>query len=170
MKLLRRFLRVETIGFGKPYRTALLLGRFRLHVFHRGDQDPDPHTHPWSFWTFPLTSYLEEVFDPTSGLKYLNVVRAWRPHFRPAEYAHRVLGRYALGQMLEVEGRRFEIPTVRPGKIITLVWRGAHNDTPWGFWITRISAAERRLKALGEATTIDFVLVHWRAYVFGEQR
>lgn len=169
MKPLRNILRVETIGFGTPYRTALLLGRLRLHVFHRGDEDPDPHTHPWPFWTFPLTSYLEEVFDPTSGYRYLNPVQAWRLHRRRAEYAHRVLGRLALGQVLEVEGKRFEIPTIKPGRIVTLVWRGHHTPKPWGFWITDRDRAEKGFKPLARTLNTGFSLVHWRAYIFGEK-
>jgi hypothetical protein len=46
-----------------PYMTRATIGRLRLHIFWRGDADPDPHDHPWGFWTFPLTSYVEEVID-----------------------------------------------------------------------------------------------------------
>lgn len=99
-----------------PYMTRVWIGRLRLHIFHRGDSDPDPHDHPFSFWTFPLTSYVEEVtidegvvhegFTET-GLRRPSVpdgehsysivwqiVPAWRWNFRPAEHTHRVLGRY----------------------------------------------------------------------------
>src|SRR5690606_161477 len=46
-----------------PYMTRYWIGRLRLHIFHRGDQDPDCHDHPWSFWTFPFTPYVEEVLE-----------------------------------------------------------------------------------------------------------
>lgn len=98
------------------YMTRYWIGRLRLHVFHRGDQDPDCHDHPWDFWTFPLTSYVEEVAVPPSypnvceicqepdGCRYCElsgemnpckvvrqVVPAWRWTFRPATHCHRVL-------------------------------------------------------------------------------
>lgn len=143
------FFSFHTIGDGSPYMTRLLIGRLRLHIFHRGDGDPDPHDHPWSFWTFPLTSYVEEVtaqsFDawPQPGdvwrieaqaqpesaghqfLVYQRVVPAWRLHHRKAEHLHRVLGRWT--------GRNWEFDT---GRIVTLVWRGK-GGRRWGFLKTR---------------------------------
>ena len=103
---------------GSPYMTRIWLGRLRLHIFHRGDLDQDPHDHPWDFWTFPLTPYVEEVtekrdvrvsdhvvkavgetFDfghmETEYRTERHVVPAWRWAFRPAEHTHRVLGRYS---------------------------------------------------------------------------
>lgn len=94
-----------------PYMTRYWFGRLRLHVFYRGDADPDCHDHPWGFWTLPLTSYVEEVVDPTMTVHVANregvsiskvwptdtfsrVVRAFRLHYRPATHTHRVLGRY----------------------------------------------------------------------------
>jgi len=112
------------------YMTRAWIGNLRMHIFHRGDQDPDCHDHPWDFWTFPLRSYVEEVLEPMrdaipeipgtyiteemngdlwrnfyderdsifiSRQRYfrrLNVVKAFRFHFRKAEYKHRVLGPY----------------------------------------------------------------------------
>ncbi len=121
----RRFA-FETIGEGSPYMTRLLLGRFRLHIFHRGDGDEDPHNHPWSFTTFPLTSYTEEVTclaDDGTVTRTTEIVHAWRFHRREASYLHRVIG---------------PLPTNRlwPGKIVTLVWRGAGGHR-WGFLKTR---------------------------------
>ena len=58
-----------------PYMTRWWIGRLRLHVFHRGDQDPDPHDHPWDFWTFPFTPYVEEV-AVYSSIKALADMRA----------------------------------------------------------------------------------------------
>ena len=122
----------HTIGEGSPYMTRLLIGRLRLHIFHRGDGDPDPHDHPWAFWTLPITPYVEEVtartldewprdgdrwrverWDAGDELVFQRVVPAWRLHFRRAEHMHRVLGRWS-GKDWGVES----------GKIVTLVWRG----------------------------------------------
>lgn len=97
---------------GGRYMTRLWFGRLRLHVFHRGDTDQDPHDHPWSFVTFPFTSYVEEVTtkrpvrveadwielceEGTLGYECQRVVvRAWRFHYRPATHCHRVLGVYS---------------------------------------------------------------------------
>lgn len=122
-----RFMAWSTIydreGEGTPYMTRIWIGRLRLHIFHRGDADPDAHDHPWDFWTFPFNSYVEEVvepcatalFDPAQGGRQdgywqsgpldqparpaplpvtRRVVKAWRWHFRPAEHTHRVLARW----------------------------------------------------------------------------
>lgn len=138
---LPRLWKFETVyGNGRsPYLTRLLIGRLRLHVFHRGDSDPDPHTHPWAFWTFPLTSYVEEVFEPTTGLRRRAVVRAFRLHYRPASHAHRVVARWA------GIGRH-----TRTGAIVTLAWRGRRADT-WGFWVRPYGGPSR--------------LVPWREYL-----
>jgi hypothetical protein len=60
-----------------PYMTRIWIGRLRLHIFHRGDQDPDCHDHPWDFWTFPFTSYVEEVAT-YSSIKALADMQAMR--------------------------------------------------------------------------------------------
>lgn len=122
----------EDGGKTSPYMTRVKLtftDRLRLHIFHRGDVDPDHHDHPWGFWTFPLTSYVEEVLDPPSPLGIvrpqakvrLNVVKAGRWHYRPATYAHRVLSR-----------SHRNIASVRPGRIISIVWTEG-GDRRWGF-------------------------------------
>lgn len=49
---LRRFYLVRTQWFN-----------IFLHQFFRSDDDPDPHDHPWSFISFPLTKgYVEERY------------------------------------------------------------------------------------------------------------
>ena len=60
-----------------PYMTRWWIGRLRLHIFHRGDQDPDCHDHPWDFWTFPFTAYVEEVAT-YSSIKALHDMQAMR--------------------------------------------------------------------------------------------
>jgi hypothetical protein len=141
-----------------PYMTRIFCGRLRLHIFYRGDADPDPHDHPWDFWTFPLTSYVEEVTREADG-RYAcepSVVPAFRWSYRPATYTHRVLGRavfkffdgfddaFAAGMQTGEYG-------VGPGKIITLVWVG-RVWRKWGFLKNRAG---------------QWCWVAWRDYVFG---
>lgn len=69
----------------------------RLHKFWSGDDDRAPHDHPFWFITIPLTSYIEWVYDDVwLGVNRwhprLQLVRAFRPHFRPASYKHIVVG------------------------------------------------------------------------------
>lgn len=141
----RRFLSVFTGNSSGRYLTRLHLPRgYKLHVFHRGDADPDPHDHPWDFRTFPLTGYYEEVWvpdphQPGQLSKSIQYVRPWRWHSRRAEHTHRVLGKQA----------RFT-----PGKqrIITLV-RVDPERREWGFWEEyKFRRGVRRW-------------VHWRAYL-----
>jgi hypothetical protein len=118
-----------------------LFGRLWLHVFERGDADEDGHDHPFDFWTFPLTSYVEEVtvWDPlpvaVEGSNYrreVRVVKAFRLHYRPAEYTHRVLGRR--GELLTGSGgSMFGVEdVVVSGRIVTIVWTRPRGR-PWGF-------------------------------------
>lgn len=126
-----------------PYMSRYWIGRLRLHIFHRGDVDADPHDHPWNFWTFPLVSYLEEVtryagerfpdtnYHPDAENKSVpyyetrsQVVKAWRLHYRPATHTHRVMGKFW--------GHMGITPCFKPGKIVTIVWRGG-GKRAWGF-------------------------------------
>lgn len=132
-----------------PYMTRFWIGRLRLHIFHRGDADPDCHDHPWDFTTFPLRSYVEEVLeervetrwgtDPATNeafkiertyfIRHTQVVKAFRFHFRKAEHRHRVLG--ALNGFVTVGG--VKTPLYAPvGTIPTLVWRSGIKRK-WGF-------------------------------------
>lgn len=130
-----RFIGAHTIfdDAGKsrtPYMRRYWIGRLRLHIFYRGDNDPDHHDHPWDFWTFPLTSYVEEVAEPiwmsgplpTQYHPRRQVVRAFRLHYRPATHCHRVLGRYSTP--IALYGGKERNPRFDQGRIITLVWRG----------------------------------------------
>lgn len=157
-----------------PYMTRYWIGRLRLHIFHRGDQDPDHHDHPWGFWTFPLTSYVEEVFDhplhhddvstrPDLYEVRRQVVRAFRPHWRSHRHTHRVIGRWAgVNPPLtddytlmneEALFHYYEKKLAKDGKIVTFVWREKARDRDWGFW-------KRRDQKL--------CWVHWKEYVFGK--
>lgn len=109
---------VQTLWGGQPrapYLTRVILGRLRLHVFHRGDADPDLHDHPADFWTFPLVSYVEEYLDK-AGERRTRVVRAFRLHHRRAEFAHRVV----------------EPAVFIKEQIATVVWWG-RKRRDWGF-------------------------------------
>lgn len=141
------------------YVTRLIIGRFRLQKFHRGDEDPDPHTHPADFWTFPLVEYYEEYLHTVpiggteyyahkrygGGDQYLRVrrVRRFRWHFRPAEYCHRILypanangGSYD-GYSNQIVDTRYGITEGARSKaarwpIWTLNWWGPKRQE-WGF-------------------------------------
>lgn len=145
---------------GAPYMTRYWFGRLRLHIFYRGDLDPDHHDHPWAFWTFPLTSYVEEVINPdvvhrvkhhddiwpSHQISFRRVVKALRLHHRPATHTHRVLGAWS-GGYDKLEG----FPETKPGKIVTIVWRGP-DERRWGFLKHRDGR---------------WCWVHWKEYVFG---
>lgn len=149
-----RFIGISTINGAKgehktPYMTRVWIGRLRLHIFYRGDADPDCHDHPWDFWTFPLTSYVEETYTALvhpdgSSQRHIQVVPAWRLTFRPAEHTHRVLGRYG--------GQHYGYPLVDNGKkIVTIVWQGRVRRE-WGFLRHRDG---------------KWCWTHWKDYVFG---
>lgn len=135
---------------GEPYMTRYWFWRFRVHVFHRGDKDMDCHDHPWDFWTFPLTSYVEEVLHeqrqaylaknsppPPKFFRTYQVVRAWRLHKRPAEHCHRVLGALAPHYDWDIPPQ-YHVDA-RPGrKIVTLVYQAGVRRS-WGFWKERAS-------------------------------
>lgn len=67
----------------------------RLHHILRGDADPDPHDHPWNFWSIILWgSYQEEVWEVVDGTP--TKIRTWRPgkwwpRFVRAEALHRLI-------------------------------------------------------------------------------
>ncbi|MCK5639713.1 MAG: hypothetical protein KAJ19_02910 [Gammaproteobacteria bacterium] len=171
---------IETV-YGKdgvhrtPYLTRIKLtpkthwGQLMLHIFHRGDADDHPHDHPWEFWTFPLTSYVEEAWEqvrddnnfgifPVYKMK-LNHVDAFKWHHRPAEYMHRVLhskylktSRYfgsVLGEAnwLHEQEQLKEQCKELTTRIWTLVWTKPKRRS-WFF-------------------LVDGVLVPWRTYVYG---
>lgn len=137
-------IRFETIGIGSPYLTRLIIGRFRFHVFHRGDLDDDPHTHPWDFWTFPLTSYVERIPDPLKPATMMErTVKAFRIHRRRASFAHLVVG------------------PVRGRKIVTLVWTG-RKARSWGFLVparfTRRFVPWKAYHGMDRPVTLDEVV------------
>lgn len=95
-----------------------------MNWFHRGDEDRDPHDHPWDFWTFPLRGYYEEHWEPdrvsqcwTHSIRW---VAPFRWHWRSAEHLHRVLG----------PNPRYEPD--HPARILTLV-RVGQRRRKWTF-------------------------------------
>lgn len=140
-----------------PYLTRVMLGRLRLHIFHRGDEDPDAHDHPWDFWTFPLTPYVEEVvepFDPVGSIPYrrrLALVPAFRISYRPATHAHRVIGRFDPSRPGRGPVDCFGVARTSRRKIVTIVWLG-RSQRAWGFLKSRDG---------------EWCWVAWRDYVFG---
>lgn len=134
-----------------PYMFRAWIGRLRLHIFYRGDADPDPHDHPWPFWTFPLTTYIEEVTTPNGDGSYargLQMVEAFRWHYRPATHTHRVIGRMdpSTYELLPALGEF----VINDKKIITLVWRGT-GERRWGFLKYRDG---------------QWCWTHWKKYVY----
>lgn len=118
------------------YQTSVWLWRLRLHIFWREDPGEAFHDHPWGFTTWPLVSYVEEVLDPATGATSRRVVPRWRPSYRPALHAHRVLG--ASSKIYDVLGN----PLVRPGAVVTLCWRGRH-ERDWDYLLVRGSKVWR---------------------------
>lgn len=152
-----------------PYMVRYFIGRLRLHIMMRGDAGRAPHDHPWWFVTFPFHSYVEEVayeeVHPVTGRidikTRLNVVRRFRFHFRPAHYAHRILGplviqsrkigktvhgipdnemalarvQYRPGMTLDEVDAMLDYWVVPPKKrkIVTIVFRGGVRHS-WGFY------------------------------------
>ena len=129
---LGRMFGISRIGSPTPYMLRIWFGRLRWHTFYRGDDDPDCHDQPWSFTTFPLTSYVEEYVDLVIGQEPITryrVVKAFRFHHRPATFTHRVLGRWDRRATMGYPERP---PQIKTGKIHTIVWRG-NPERDWGF-------------------------------------
>ena len=125
---------------GSPYMTRWFFGALRVHKMYSGDLQRDCHDHPWWFITFPFTSYVEEVLRFRRGTYYreLNVVKAWRFHFRPARYTHRILGSYdkktpLTDQFYQNRVSGAFMPAEETKSIWTFVVRGKVK-MKWGFW------------------------------------
>lgn len=60
---------------GDPYLDRLRLiqtpwAGIYLHHIHRPDRDPDPHDHPWAFWSLILCgSYREQVWSDKTDIR-----------------------------------------------------------------------------------------------------
>jgi hypothetical protein len=136
-----------------PYMTRVTCRRARFHIFYRGDADPDPHDHPWGFWTFPFVSYVEEVLDHDTGLLRKRVVERFRWHYRPATFAHRVLHSQVLAD--GHHWQHYTSPALRyklTRRIYTFVW-AEHPSRPWGFWKRAWFSKE-------------WCHIYWKKYIF----
>lgn len=129
-------------------------GGLLLHIFHRGDADPDPHDHPWDFWTLPLSTYLEQTLTRDGLL--IDVVPRLRWTHRQAEHAHRVLG---------APTRREGQETYGLGGFISLVWHGPKRRR-WYFWV--MPDDPKWIDVVYVARYGGRAPVWWRDYVFGE--
>lgn len=168
--------RVKEHPWWSPKGWKLVDGQLLWHVFYRGDEDPDPHDHPWDFWTFPLSAYYEEVMDH-EGTITLQLVPAWRWSFRSWAYTHRVMyPRYsAIDGACLVDNvaipERYRGPDAL-WPLHTLVWRSPYCKVTWGFWVldrinwyvqsnpctTGLIAGKSRMK------------VPWRTYIYGHEQ
>lgn len=137
-------------------------GHLRLFVYRRGDSDPDPHDHPWDFWTFPLSTYAELVMGD-DGLMTQNWVGRFRWHHRSAYYSHILLGKLVRHWWLGAG-------VVGTGPFASLVWV-CPNLHKWGFWVRQELVAETwPVELAGSILTHNprrggRVWVHWRTYL-----
>lgn len=145
-----------------PYLTRIWLtpktrwGQLSLHIFHRGDEDPDYHDHPFAFWTIPLScSYYEEVLS-ADGLIAMFRVKWLRRHHRKASYTHRVI-----------------CPTIGTFPLVTVIWRSSQRRR-WGFYVPWHYQSIKKMVEKYGVQKQDFEArgfrywIHWRAYIFGE--
>jgi len=84
----------------------------RLHRFLASDEDRAVHDHPWWFVTVPFASYGE--FVEVNGEEVYRTVAPFRPHFRAANFRHRV--------------------EISSAPAWTLVMTGPKSNE-WGFWL-----------------------------------
>jgi len=124
----------KVIHHDSPYLSRWILyvgwGTLRLHKFWRGDDDRAPHTHPWWFITIPFRTYVEHVFKNGVEVQQFREVKAFRPHFRPANYEHIV--KWAVQHVVERDiGFDYWKPDRRP--FYTLVISGNKSNN-WGFY------------------------------------
>lgn len=161
-------------------------GQLLWHVFYRGDEDPDPHDHPWDFWTMPLfDGYYEEVMDHDGTIR-LNLVRAWRWQFRSWAYTHRVLypqhSDGGFGRL--VDSYHGMQPAYRGSTAVwpmhTLVWRKPYRPgLTWGFWVLGNNPVLDRIGwnvQTNPCTTTSAPMDQWRmkvpyrTYIYGEEQ
>lgn len=157
-------------------------GQLLFHTFYRGDEDPDPHDHPWAFWTLPLgTGYWEQVMQRDGSLE-MNHVPAWKWSWRDFTYTHRVLypdtgidGMFVLPITTwdESERDRYAAWPMR-----TLVWRGPYKKFTWGFWVKGNSPMFDRIGWFAQSNPVTQggvgpearMKIPWRTYIFGEEQ
>ena len=57
-----------------------------VHNFHRGDEDPDPHDHPFCFWSCVLIGGYREFREDGRSI----IRKPFSIAYRPATHRHRV--------------------------------------------------------------------------------
>jgi hypothetical protein len=89
-----------------------------LHHIHRPDKDPDPHDHPWAFWSLVLAgTYYEQI---------------WPDKRKPGNYRYRNRIRFSLRGLSRKSAHL--IRSIE-GPLWTLVVTGRSGGTEsWGFW------------------------------------
>ena len=95
---MRRFFQWEfkRDSHGNRVFSRLQVGNLHLQIVHKSAKlDQAFHDHPYDWWEFPLTPYVEEVltFGPPRNI-VKQIVPALLPSFRYAEHKHRVCGRW----------------------------------------------------------------------------
>jgi hypothetical protein len=122
--------------------TQVWVWRLRLNIFHGPDPSLSFHDHAWSFCSFPLSSYVEDVLDTDTGYVTRKVVSRFWPNAKRAAHTHRYVGRWS-GEM--VDGK----PTVVPGVVVTIALLG-RGGRPWHHWRVHAGKVSR---------------YHWRGYL-----
>jgi len=153
----------ETLYLRRFFLTPRWKWQLLLHVFYRGDEDPDPHDHPWDFWTFPLGrhGYVEEEMS-SYGYSLLFHVPGRRWTFRPSSHIHRVVGPVDPTSEMPSVGRDL-FP------MATLILRTRAHGT-WGFWVRDDNKAMEQACGRywdGNPRRGRRVWVPWRTYIYG---
>ncbi|TIP24864.1 MAG: hypothetical protein E5X67_27210 [Mesorhizobium sp.] len=158
-----RFFGFETIygvdgEHATPFLTRIRTGRLRIHIFHRGDADPeapDACVRPVGM-TSAMPARPGGTHSSNPGRQPLRrSLSAERSRNPTGDRAG--LGRYDSLATMEVVigafvfGARRVPPQCQPGKIITIVWQGKSNRK-WGFLRNRDG---------------NWCWTPWREYVFG---
>ena len=161
----------RVFGTRGKYVTRLILGRLRVQKFHRGDEDPHPHTHPADFWTFPLVSYYEEVLTTNDkphavwqgceriepGVAYirLNRVERFRWHFRPADYCHRIM------YPTLANGGSYHGYTNQIISTLSVIEPARSNNARWPIWTINWWGPKKQEWGF----MVDGKIVPWREYI-----
>jgi hypothetical protein len=108
-----------------------------LHHIHRPDKDPDPHDHPWTFWSWVIAgSYAEYVWPDKREED------RWFERSRP-RWSLRHLNRKAAHLISEIDGPLWTVVVTGPsgGSESWGFWQGGH-FIPWRTYISANGAAE----------------------------
>jgi hypothetical protein len=104
--------------------------RLYLHVYHRPDEDPDPHDHPFGFRTIILLGgYVEAVYpwrETAQGVR----VTGQNGHGHGPELFVRKPGH----TRLVLAGTVHKITSLMGKRTVTLVIRGP-KEQDWGFYV-----------------------------------